>query len=53
MEQIMNFPEYATHYPYIVVSNVDDEFWFYGAYWSSDQAFTCANLIDGIVVFNI
>lgn len=37
-EDIKNLPEYAKSYHYIVVSVVDKELWFYGAYNEWERA---------------
>ena len=50
MEQIMNLPEYAINYPYIVVSEVDGDFWFYGAYATWEKANTAAQMMDGYII---
>ena len=52
MAVINNLPEYAKEYEWIVVTECDNEFWFWGAYHKASDAADVANQIDGIVVFN-
>ena len=48
--KINNLPSYATDYPFIVASIIDDELWFYGAYRDSSKAEQVALSIDGIAI---
>ena len=50
MITLTNIPEYATKYEFIVVRNVDDKAWFYGAYTDGFKAGQIAYEIDGIVI---
>lgn len=51
--KINNMPEYAGHYEFVVVRNVDDQLWFYGAYRDGFQADEIAHKIGGLVVHNV
>lgn len=50
--KIENLPNYAEMYQYVVVSKVDSDYWFYGAYNSYDEANEIAQYIDGMVFKN-
>lgn len=51
--KINNKPEYADHYEFIVVRNVDDQLWFYGAYSNGFKADKVAHEIGGLVIHNV
>jgi len=51
--KINNMPEYANHYEFVVVRNVDDQLWFYGAYRDGFKADEVAHEISGLVVHNV
>lgn len=51
--KINNMPEYASHYEFVVVRNVDDQLWFYGAYRDGFKADEIAHQIGGLIVHNI
>lgn len=48
---INNLPAYALFYNYIVVSCVNNEFWFYGSFNDHEQAMRIANEINGRVIY--
>lgn len=47
---IMNIPEYANKYDFIVTTKVDNDYWFYGAYANEDRASAVAAEIGGFVI---
>lgn len=49
---INNLPEYAEDYGYIVVTKVDNEYWFYGAFHDPWVAESVAYQVDGTVICN-
>lgn len=51
--KINNMPEYASHYEFVVVRNVDDQLWFYGAYRDGFKADEIAHQIGGLIVHNV
>lgn len=53
MMNLMNMPEYANHYEFVVVREVDDDFWFWGAYADGFKAEKIAREIDGLIVHNV
>ena len=50
---INNMPEYANHYEFVVVRNVDDQLWFYGAYSDGFKADEVAHEVGGLIVHNV
>ena len=51
--KINNLPDYAQDYRYIVITIVDDELWFYGAYNDYEKALLVAReTSDRMVVDN-
>lgn len=48
--KVLNVPAYAANYPYWVVTPVDGEYWFFGAYDDREEAVNVAmeNGIDVI-----
>lgn len=46
---VYNLPDYFSTYPYVVVTQDGDDFWFYGAYSSFAAAMNVALEIDGYV----
>lgn len=50
--KINNVPKYANDYRFFVVREVDDEYWFYGAYDDRNRANNVAMQVDGIVIEN-
>lgn len=51
--KINNMPEYASHYEFVVVRNVDDQLWFYGVYRDGFKADEIAHQIGGLIVHNV
>ena len=51
--KINNCPSYAYDYEFIVVREVDNEYWFYGAYEDGFKADIVCSKISGIVVHNV
>lgn len=47
--EILNKPEYADEYDYIVARLYEAELWFYGAYETKERAEKVALEIDGLV----
>ena len=45
--------EYADNYEFIVAREVNDEFWFYGAYTNGFKAEYVAKEINGIIFHNV
>ena len=48
--KINNMPEYANDSEFVVVRNVNDELWFYGAYSDGSKANKVAREVRGLVV---
>lgn len=53
MDRIRNCPEYAKDYEFVVVREVDNELWFYGAYENGFKAEQVCLEIGGIVCHNV
>ena len=53
MFNLINAPEYASHYEFIVARKIDSEYWFWGAYRDGFKADTVAKEIDGVVIHNV
>ena len=51
--KINNMPEYANHYEFVVVREVEGELWFYGAYRDGFKAEEVASEIHGAIVHNV
>ena len=49
---INNLPTYAKEYEWLVVTECDNEFWFWGAYHDPFEAVDAAGQIDGTVICN-
>lgn len=47
--EIQNVPEYAKNHKYIIVRQLDNDYWFYGAYDEVEQAQKIAQEINGLV----
>lgn len=47
---VKNVPEYAWSYNYWVVTELDKDLWFYGAYETSDRANAVAFTLGKIVI---
>ena len=51
--KINNMPEYAKHYEFVVVRNIDGQLWFYGAYSNGFKADEIAHEIGGLIAHNV
>lgn len=51
--EIKNMPTYASNYKYLVVRDVNNELWFWGAYKTITEAEIVASDINGTVLHNI
>ena len=52
MSTVKNLPEYANKYKYIVVSQINGDLWFCGAWNNMKKAIKAAEEIGGKVVMN-
>lgn len=50
---IYNKPKYADDYEFIVAREVNNEFWFYGAYADGFKAECVAKEINGVIFHNV
>lgn len=48
----MNIPEYAKEKKYVVMREVDGEFYFWGAWDENERANQVASEINGVVICN-
>ena len=53
MYNLVNVPEYANHYEFIVVRLVDGAYWFWGAYADGFKAEQVALEVGGVIVHNV
>ncbi len=53
MLNLINAPEYASHYEFVVAREIDGDYWFWGAYADGFKADRVAREIDGIVIHNV
>lgn len=54
MTKINNVPDYAKDMEFIVVREIDGEYWFYGGYnRDAEKAYRVAEQVDGIVAHNL
>ena len=53
MINIQNAPAYAWDYEFIVVRQINDDYWFYGAYEDGFKASQVACEIHGLIVHNV
>ena len=53
MLNIINAPEYANHYEFVVVREIDNDLWFWGAYSDGFKADKAAREIGGIIIHNV
>lgn len=53
MMNLMNMPEYADHYEFVVVREIDGDYWFWGAYRDGFKAEQVAMEIGGVIVHNV
>ena len=50
---LMNAPEYADHYEFVVAREIDGDLWFWGAYADGFKADKVAYEIGGVVIHNM
>jgi hypothetical protein len=50
---LINAPEYANDYEFVVARQIDDDLWFWGAYTDGFKAEQVALEIGGIIVHNL
>ncbi len=50
---ILNMPDYASHYEFVVVREIDNDLWFWGAYADGFKAEQVALEIGGLIVHNV
>ena len=53
MMNLMNMPEYANDYEFVVAREIDGDFWFWGAYENGFKAEQVAMEIGGVVIHNV
>ena len=50
---LINAPEYASHYEFIIAREVNGNLWFWGAYSNGSKADKVAREIGGEVIHNV
>ena len=50
---ILNMPEYADHYEFVVAREIDGDYWFWGAYSDGFKAEQVAMEIGGVIIHNV
>ncbi len=53
MPHLINAPDYANDYEFIVARQIDNDFWFWGAYTDGFKAEQVAIEIGGVVMHNL
>lgn len=53
MYNLVNAPEYASHYEFVVAREVDGDYWFWGAYTDGFKADKIAHEIGGVIFHNV
>lgn len=53
MMNLMNMPEYANDYEFVVAREIDGDYWFWGAYENGFKADQIAYEIGGVVIHNV
>lgn len=53
MMNLMNMPEYANDYEFVVAREVDGDYWFWGAYENGFKADQIAHEIGGVVIHDV
>lgn len=53
MMNLMNMPEYANDYEFVVAREIDGDFWFWGAYENGFKADQIAHEIGGVVIHDV
>ena len=50
---LINAPEYADRYEFVVAREIDNNLWFWGAYANGFKADAVAREIRGVVIHNV
>lgn len=50
---INNLPKYASDYEFIVATEYNDKYWFYGAFSDGFQAEAIATKVHGVIFHNV
>lgn len=50
---LINAPDYAYHYEFVVARQVEDDLWFWGAYSDGFKAERAAREIGGVIIHNV
>lgn len=50
---LINAPDYAYHYEFVVARQVEDDLWFWGAYSNGFKAEKAAHEIGGVIIHNV
>ena len=50
---LINAPEYADHYEFVVARKIDGDLWFWGAYSNGFKADAVAREVGGIIIHNV
>ena len=53
MMNLMNMPEYANDYEFVVAREIDGDYWFWGAYEDCFKADRIAHEIGGVVIHDV
>lgn len=53
MINLINAPDYASHYEFVVAREIDGDYWFWGAYSDGFKATQVAYEVSGIVIHNV
>lgn len=53
MLSIINIPDNAKHYEFMVVRKVDEDYWYWGAYADGFKAYAVAQEVNGVVIHNV
>lgn len=52
-ELLMNAPDYADDYEFVVARAIDEDLWFWGAYENGFKAEQVAREIGGVILHNV
>ena len=50
---LINAPESAYHYEFVVAHQVDNELWYWGAFTNGHKAEQVAHEVSGIIIHNV
>ena len=50
---LINAPESANHYEFVVAREVDDSLWYWGAFADGHKAEQVAREVGGIIIHNV